>query len=176
MADRLVVADASPLIGLAIAGQFHLLRALFGQIRVPGAQRRGRAMSERINAVAASGFMLALFVVMLLASASDAAAQSRPVRIMFLHDEGARAGYQYLNAVVQRMETHYTLSGISVDFVIAGEVESNVRWRCEDAYGTRYPVVNVTPGEVLAFGDRWPGADLYYFTLSLPRFRGHDIL
>ena len=39
MADRLVVADASPLIGLAIAGQFHLLRALFGQIKVTDAVR-----------------------------------------------------------------------------------------------------------------------------------------
>lgn len=34
MAGRLVVADASPLIGLATAGGFHLLRALFGQLAV----------------------------------------------------------------------------------------------------------------------------------------------
>lgn len=31
MAERLVAADASPLIGLAAAGAFHLLRTLFGQ-------------------------------------------------------------------------------------------------------------------------------------------------
>ena len=34
MAERLVVADASPLIGLAAAGGFELLRRLFGQITV----------------------------------------------------------------------------------------------------------------------------------------------
>ena len=39
MADRLVVADGSLLIGLATAGEFHLLRALFGQIRVGDAGR-----------------------------------------------------------------------------------------------------------------------------------------
>lgn len=31
MAERLVAADASPLIGLASAGAFHLLRKLAGQ-------------------------------------------------------------------------------------------------------------------------------------------------
>lgn len=34
MAERFVVADASPLIGLATAGAFDLLRGLFGQIAV----------------------------------------------------------------------------------------------------------------------------------------------
>lgn len=34
MAERLVAADASPLIGLASAGAFHLLRGLFGEIAV----------------------------------------------------------------------------------------------------------------------------------------------
>lgn len=34
MAERLVVADASPLIGLAAAEGFELLRRLFGQITV----------------------------------------------------------------------------------------------------------------------------------------------
>ena len=34
MAERLVVADASPLIGLAAAEGFHLLRGLFGQVAV----------------------------------------------------------------------------------------------------------------------------------------------
>ena len=34
MAERLVAADASPLIGLAAAGAFHLLRSLFDQITV----------------------------------------------------------------------------------------------------------------------------------------------
>lgn len=34
MAERLVVADASPLIGLAAAGGFELLRRLFGQVTV----------------------------------------------------------------------------------------------------------------------------------------------
>ena len=34
MAERLVVADASPLIGLATAEGFHLLRGLFGEIAV----------------------------------------------------------------------------------------------------------------------------------------------
>ena len=34
MAERLVAADASPLIGLAAAGAFHLLRTLFDQITV----------------------------------------------------------------------------------------------------------------------------------------------
>ena len=33
MAERLVTADASPLIGLAAAGAFHLLRTLFEQRR-----------------------------------------------------------------------------------------------------------------------------------------------
>ena len=37
MAERLVAADASPLIGLASAGAFHLLRALFGQTTVTAA-------------------------------------------------------------------------------------------------------------------------------------------
>ena len=39
MANRRVVADASPLIGLAAAGEFDLLRELFGQITVTGAVR-----------------------------------------------------------------------------------------------------------------------------------------
>jgi len=39
MASRLVVADASPLIGLAVAGEFDLLRKLFGRIVVTGAVR-----------------------------------------------------------------------------------------------------------------------------------------
>lgn len=39
MAERLVAADASPLIGLAAAGAFHLLRTLFGQITVTAAVR-----------------------------------------------------------------------------------------------------------------------------------------
>ena len=34
MAERLVAADASPLIGLAAAGAFHLLRKLFGRVTV----------------------------------------------------------------------------------------------------------------------------------------------
>ena len=34
MADRLVTADASPLIGLAAAGGFDLLRKLFGRLRI----------------------------------------------------------------------------------------------------------------------------------------------
>ena len=34
MAKQLVIADASPLIGLAAAGEFELLRKLFGQITV----------------------------------------------------------------------------------------------------------------------------------------------
>ena len=37
MAERLVAADASPLIGLAAAGAFHLLRTLFDQITVTAA-------------------------------------------------------------------------------------------------------------------------------------------
>lgn len=39
MAERLVAADASPLIGLAAAGAFHLLRTLFDQITVTAAVR-----------------------------------------------------------------------------------------------------------------------------------------
>ena len=39
MAERLVAADASPLIGLAVAGAFHLLRTLFDQITVTAAVR-----------------------------------------------------------------------------------------------------------------------------------------
>ena len=39
MAERLVVADASPLIGLASAGAFDLLRRLFGQVAVTAAVR-----------------------------------------------------------------------------------------------------------------------------------------
>ena len=60
MAERLVVADASPLIGLATAGAFDLLRGLFGQIAVtagvrdevlaggdlPGAPELARAIRE----------------------------------------------------------------------------------------------------------------------------------
>ena len=34
MARRLVVADASPLIGLAAAGAFDLLRRLYGQVTI----------------------------------------------------------------------------------------------------------------------------------------------
>ena len=34
MAERLVAADASPLIGLAAAGAFDLLRKLFGRVTV----------------------------------------------------------------------------------------------------------------------------------------------
>lgn len=39
MASRLVVADASPLIGLAAAGAFDLLRRLFGQITITDSVR-----------------------------------------------------------------------------------------------------------------------------------------
>ncbi len=39
MAERLVVADASPLIGLAAAGAFDLLRRLFDQVTVTAAVR-----------------------------------------------------------------------------------------------------------------------------------------
>ena len=39
MAERLVAADASPLIGLAAAGAFHLLRTLFDQIAVTATVR-----------------------------------------------------------------------------------------------------------------------------------------
>ncbi|MDE2816064.1 MAG: DUF3368 domain-containing protein [Chloroflexota bacterium] len=39
MAERLVAADASPLIGLAAAGAFHLLRTLFDQITVTATVR-----------------------------------------------------------------------------------------------------------------------------------------
>ncbi len=39
MAERLVAADASPLIGLAAAGAFHLLRKLFGTVTVTAAVR-----------------------------------------------------------------------------------------------------------------------------------------
>ena len=39
MAERLVVADASPLIGLAAAGAFHLLHNLFDQVTVTAAVR-----------------------------------------------------------------------------------------------------------------------------------------
>ena len=39
MAKRFVAADASPLIGLAAAGAFDLLRRLFGQITVTTAVR-----------------------------------------------------------------------------------------------------------------------------------------
>ncbi len=60
MAERLVVADASPLIGLATAGAFDLLRGLFGRIAVtagvrdevlaggdrPGAPELARAIRE----------------------------------------------------------------------------------------------------------------------------------
>jgi predicted nucleic acid-binding protein len=34
MADSFVAADASPLIGLATAGAFHLLKELFGRVTV----------------------------------------------------------------------------------------------------------------------------------------------
>ena len=60
MAERLVVADASPLIGLAAAEGFHLLRCLFGQVAVtpdvreevlagsdlPGARELAKAIRE----------------------------------------------------------------------------------------------------------------------------------
>ncbi len=39
MAERLVAADASPLIGLAVAGAFDLLRSLFDRITVTSAVR-----------------------------------------------------------------------------------------------------------------------------------------
>ena len=39
MAKRLVIADASPLIGLAAAGEFDLMRQLFGEIAVTDAVR-----------------------------------------------------------------------------------------------------------------------------------------
>lgn len=39
MASRLVVADASPLIGLAAAGAFDLLRRLFGQVTITDSVR-----------------------------------------------------------------------------------------------------------------------------------------
>ena len=39
MAERLVAADASPLIGLAAAGAFDLLRKLFGRVTVTGEVR-----------------------------------------------------------------------------------------------------------------------------------------
>ena len=39
MAERLVAADASPLIGLAAAGAFHLLHKLFGRVTVTPAVR-----------------------------------------------------------------------------------------------------------------------------------------
>ena len=39
MADRFVAADASPLIGLATAGAFHLLKELFGRVTVTPAVR-----------------------------------------------------------------------------------------------------------------------------------------
>jgi len=39
MADRFVAADASPLIGLATAGAFHLLKDLFGRVTVTPAVR-----------------------------------------------------------------------------------------------------------------------------------------
>lgn len=39
MADRFVAADASPLIGLATAGAFHLLKELFGRVKVTPAVR-----------------------------------------------------------------------------------------------------------------------------------------
>ena len=39
MADRFVAADANPLIGLATAGAFHLLKDLFGRVTVTPAVR-----------------------------------------------------------------------------------------------------------------------------------------
>ena len=60
MAPRLVVADASPLIGLAAAGVFDLLRRLFGQVTITdsvrdevlaGGERPGaRELAEAIRA------------------------------------------------------------------------------------------------------------------------------
>lgn len=60
MASRLVVADASPLIGLAAAGAFDLLRRLFGRITITdsvrdevlaGGERPGaRELAEAIGA------------------------------------------------------------------------------------------------------------------------------
>ena len=60
MAERLVVADASPLIGLAAAGAFDLLRQLFGKVTVTtkvrdevlagGVLPGGRELAEAIRA------------------------------------------------------------------------------------------------------------------------------
>ena len=47
MAERLVAADASPLIGLAAAGAFDLLRSLFVRITVTEAEGSGMKMGQR---------------------------------------------------------------------------------------------------------------------------------
>lgn len=44
--ERLVFGDASPLIGLAAAGGFNLLRRLFGALRVTAAVRDAIAKSK----------------------------------------------------------------------------------------------------------------------------------
>lgn len=48
MAQRLVAADASPLIGLAAAGAFDLLRELFGTVTVTAAVRKEVMAGKRL--------------------------------------------------------------------------------------------------------------------------------
>ena len=66
MAIRRVVADASPLIGLAATGEFDLLRKLFGQITVTGTVRdevlRGGNLpgSRELRAAIRAGWVVVL--------------------------------------------------------------------------------------------------------------------
>ena len=57
MAKKTVYCDASPLIGLAIAGEFDLLRKLFGTVKIAHAVKRevsiGKAMPGAIELAAA---------------------------------------------------------------------------------------------------------------------------
>jgi predicted nucleic acid-binding protein len=58
MAEKTVVSDASPLIGLAAAGGFELLLRLFGAVTVTSTVRREVAKSLGVQVTGAAGILL----------------------------------------------------------------------------------------------------------------------
>ena len=124
MAGQLVVADASPLIGLAMAGEFHLLRALFGEIRVteavrdevlgggdlPGSRELGEAISAGWAVVVNAPLDATAFPGLGAGEASTLGfALSQPVACLLLLDDLSARAHARANGIA-----HTGLAGVIV--------------------------------------------------------------
>ena len=114
MARRLVVADASPLIGLAAAGAFDLLRRLFGQVTItnsvrdevltggerPGAQELAEAIRTGWIIVVNAPFDASVFPDLGAGEASTLCfAMGRPGPCLVLMDDLAGRAHAHANGL-----------------------------------------------------------------------------